>query len=41
MLHDVRIAKALRKQDIEHRDVSWIFGQDGVEKIKILQFRSA
>ena len=32
MLHDVRIVKALRKQDMEHRIVSWILGQDGVEE---------
>ena len=32
LLHDVGIAKALRKQDMEYRDVSRIFGQDGVEE---------
>ena len=32
MLHDVRIAKALRKQDMEHRNVSWILDQDGEEE---------
>ena len=30
MLQDMRIVKALRKQDKEHRNVSWILGQDGV-----------
>ena len=32
LLHDVRIAKALREQDTEHLNVSWIVDQDGVEK---------
>ena len=32
MLQDMRIVKALRKQDMEHRNVSWILGQDGVEE---------
>ena len=30
MLQDMRIVKALRKQDMEHRNVSWILGQNGV-----------
>ena len=32
MLQGMRIVKALRKQDMEHRIVSWILGQDGVEE---------
>ena len=32
MLHDVRIVKALRKQEMEHRNVSEILDQDGVEE---------
>ena len=32
MLQDMRIVKALRKQDMEHRNVSWILGQDDVEE---------
>ena len=32
VLHDVRIAKALRKQNTEHHDASWILDQDGVEE---------
>ena len=32
MLQDMRIVKALRKQDMEHHIVSWILDQDGVEE---------
>ena len=32
MLQAMRIVKALRKQDMEHRNVSWILDQDGVEE---------
>ena len=32
MLQDMRIVKALRKQDMEHRIVLWVLDQDGVEE---------